>query len=101
MAPKSNTLYMAYEEFKEDAVKMLAQPVPLQIRNAPTSLMEELHYGEGYVYAHSTREKVAAMQCLPDALKGKRYYFPSEQGKEAETKKKLEKILAWKAEQLP
>ena len=101
MAPKSNSLYMAYEECKEDAVKMLAQPVPLQIRNAPTSLMEELHYGEGYAYAHSTREKVAAMQCLPDALKGKRYYFPSEQGKEAETKKKLEKILAWKAEQLP
>ena len=69
MAPKSNSLYKAYEDCKEDAVKMLAEPVPLQIRNAPTSLMEELHYGEGYVYAHDTREKVAAMQCLPDSLK--------------------------------
>lgn len=99
MAPKSNSLYKAYEDCKEDAVKMLAEPVPLQIRNAPTSLMEELHYGEGYVYAHNTREKVAAMQCLPDSLKDRRYYIPTDQGKEAETKEKLEHILAWKKEQ--
>lgn len=99
MAPKSNSLYKAYEDCKEDAVKMLAEPVPLQIRNAPTSLMEELHYGEGYVYAHDTMEKVAAMQCLPDSLKGRRYYIPSDQGKESETKKKLERIRAWKKEQ--
>lgn len=78
---------------------MLAEPVPLQIRNAPTSRMEELHYGEGYVYAHDTREKVAAMQCLPDSLKGRRYYIPSDRGKESETKKKLERIRAWKKEQ--
>ena len=99
MAPKSNSLYKAYEDCKEDAVKMLAEPVPLQILNAPTSLMEELHYGEGYVYAHNTREKVAAMQCLPDSLKDRRYYIPTDQGKEAETKEKLEHILAWKKEQ--
>ena len=99
MAPKSNSLYKAYEDCKEDAIKMLAEPVPLQIRNAPTSLMEELHYGEGYVYAHSTREKVAAMQCLPDSLREKRYYLPSDQGKEAQTKEKLERIRAWKKEQ--
>ena len=99
MAPKSNSLYKAYEDCKEDAVKMLAEPVPLQIRNAPTSLMEELHYGEGYVYAHNTREKVAAMQCLPDSLKDRRYYIPTDQGKEAEAKEKLEHILAWKKEQ--
>ena len=99
MAPKSNALYKAYEDCKEDAVKMLAEPVPLQIRNAPTSLMEELHYGEGYVYAHNTREKVAAMQCLPDSLKDRRYYIPTDQGKEAEAKEKLEHILAWKKEQ--
>ena len=99
MAPKSNSLYKAYEDCKEDAVKMLAEPVPLQIRNAPTGLMEELHYGEGYVYAHNTREKVAAMQCLPDSLKDRRYYIPTDQGKEAKAKEKLEHILAWKKEQ--
>ena len=99
MAPKSNALYKAYEDCKEDAVKMLAEPVPLQIRNAPTRLMEELHYGDGYVYAHNTEEKVAAMQCLPDSLKDKRYYFPTEQGAEAGVKEKLEKILRWKKEE--
>ena len=96
MAPKSNALYKAYEDCKEDAAKMTAEPVPLQIRNAPTSLMEDLHYGEGYVYAHNTPEKVAAMQCLPDSLKGKRYYIPTDQGSEKEVRKKLEQILEWK-----
>ena len=99
MAPKSNALYAAYENCKEDAVKMLAEPVPLQIRNAPTRLMEELHYGEGYIYAHNTEEKVTAMRCLPDYLKDKRYYIPTGEGKEAEVKEKLDRILKWKREQ--
>ena len=99
MAPKSNALYAAYENCKEDAVKMLAEPVPLQIRNAPTRLMEELHYGEGYIYAHNTEEKVTAMRCLPDSLKDKRYYVPTDEGKEAEVKEKLDRILKWKREQ--
>lgn len=99
MAPKSNALYAAYENCKEDAVKMLAEPVPLQIRNAPTRLMEELHYGEGYIYAHNTEEKVTAMRCLPDSLKDKRYYVPTGEGKEAEVKEKLDRILQWKREQ--
>lgn len=98
MAPKSNALYTAYENCKEDAVKMLAEPVPLQIRNAPTRLMEELHYGEGYIYAHNTEEKVTAMRCLPDSLKDKRYYVPTGEGKEAEVKEKLDRILQWKRE---
>ncbi len=98
MAPKSNALYAAYENCKEDAVKMLAEPVPLQIRNAPTRLMEDLHYGEGYIYAHNTEEKVTAMRCLPDSLMDKRYYVPTEEGKEAEVKEKLERILQWKRE---
>lgn len=98
MAPKSNALYAAYENCKEDAVKMLAEPVPLQIRNAPTRLMEELHYGEGYIYAHNTEEKVTAMRCLPDSLKDKRYYVPTGEGKEAEVKEKLDRILQWKRE---
>ena len=56
LAPKSNALYTAYEEAKKDAVKQLAEPVPLVIRNAPTALMKELHYGEGYQYAHDTEQ---------------------------------------------
>lgn len=96
MAPKSNALYKAYEDCKVDAERMLAEPVPLQIRNAPTRLMEDLHYGEGYIYAHNTEEKVTAMRCLPDSLQGKRYYIPTEEGREAEVKEKLDRILAWK-----
>jgi putative ATPase len=63
MAPKSNAMELAYMEAKADAVNSLAEPVPLVIRNAPTKLMADLHYGEGYQYAHDTKEKVAAMQC--------------------------------------
>ena len=98
MAPKSNALYVAYESAKKDAQKMLPEPVPLVIRNAPTKLMKELHYGEGYEYAHDTAEKLTAMQCLPDSLAGKKYYRPTEQGSEARVKERLRQIEAWKAE---
>ena len=97
MAPKTNSAYMAYESAKADAQNMLAEPVPLQIRNAPTSLMKELHYGEDYIYAHDTEEKVAHMQCLPDSLKDKTYYHPGVQGAEAAVKEKLEAVKRWKA----
>ena len=96
MAPKSNSAYMAYESAKQDAQTMLAEPVPLVIRNAPTQLMGQLHYGEGYVYAHDTEEKMVRMQCLPDSLSGKRYYSPTEEGKEKAVKDRLEAIRAWK-----
>lgn len=96
MAPKSNALYRACESCKADIKSMPAQPVPLQIRNAPTGLMKELDYGKGYIYAHDTEEKVSAMQCLPDALKDRRYYEPTEEGGEREVKEKLEEILRWK-----
>ena len=96
MAPKSNSAYMAYEKAKEDAKDMLSEPVPLVIRNAPTSLMGQLHYGEGYVYAHDTQEKVAAMQCLPDNLVGTEYYQPGDQGAEKEAARKLEQVKEWK-----
>ncbi|MCH5280363.1 MAG: replication-associated recombination protein A [Lachnospiraceae bacterium] len=99
MAPKSNALYMAVEEAKEDIREMPAEPVPLQIRNAPTDLMKELHYGEGYVYAHDTEEKLSKMPCLPDSLKGRRYYRPTDQGAEEQVHKRLEEILAWKNEE--
>ena len=96
MAPKSNAAYVAYEEAKADAQNMLAEPVPLNIRNAPTNLMKQLHYGEGYVYAHDTEEKMARMQCLPDSLLGRTYYRPNEAGEERQTKKRLEEIRRWK-----
>ena len=87
---------MAYERAKKDAAEQLSEPVPLVIRNAPTKLMEELSYGEGYEYAHDTAEKLTAMQCLPDALLGRSYYQPDGQGMEAELKERLERIKEWK-----
>lgn len=96
MAPKSNALYVACEACKRDVRELPAEPVPLQICNAPTGLMKDLHYGEGYIYAHDTQEKLSRMQCLPDALAGKRYYRPTEEGREREVKERLEEILEWK-----
>lgn len=95
-APKSNALYRACQGCKTDIREMPAEPVPLQIRNAETSLMKELDYGKGYVYAHDTEEKMARMNCLPDALTGRRYYNPTEQGQEKQIKERLEEILEWK-----
>ncbi|MDO4173255.1 MAG: replication-associated recombination protein A [Eubacteriales bacterium] len=96
MAPKSNALYMAYESAKKDALSQLAEPVPLVIRNAPTRLMKDLHYGEGYQYAHNSAAKLTNMQCLPDSLLGTEYYHPTEQGVEAKYKARLEQIKLWK-----
>ena len=96
MAPKSNSAYAGYEHCKEDALHTLAEPVPLVIRNAPTGLMKELHYGEGYQYAHQTEDKIAAMQCMPDSLKDRRYYVPTEEGNEKAAKKRLEEVKAWR-----
>lgn len=98
MAPKSNAMELAYNEAKVDAQKHLNEPVPMNIRNAPTRLMKDLGYGKGYVYAHDTKEKMAAMQCLPDALKDKTYYHPTEQGLEARYKARLQQIKEWKKE---
>lgn len=98
VAPKSNALYMAYEHAKRDAAKMLAEPVPLVIRNAPTKLMQELNYGKGYQYAHNTEEKLTNMQCLPDSLVGTEYYKPTTQGLEARVKARLDEIKRWKHE---
>lgn len=96
LAPKSNALYVAYEEAKKDAVKQLAEPVPLVIRNAPTQLMKDLNYGQGYQYAHDTEDKLTNMQCLPDSLLGREYYRPTEQGTESRYKTRLESIKEWK-----
>ena len=96
MAPKSNAMEIAYNIAKSDAIKHLAEPVPLVIRNAPTKLMKELNYGRGYQYAHDTESKLTNMQCLPDSLMGTEYYKPTEQGLEAKYKTKLEQIKEWK-----
>ena len=98
MAPKSNALYMAYESAKKDALTQLSEPVPMVIRNAPTELMKDLHYGKGYQYAHDTQDKLTNMQCLPDNLLDREYYQPTEQGIEGRYKTRLEQIKAWKKE---
>ncbi len=88
-APKSNSLYKAYDRAKEDVEKTWAEPVPLHIRNAPTRLMKGMGYGKGYQYAHHFEEGVAPMDCLPEKLKGRRYYQPANRGFEKEIKTRL------------
>lgn len=97
MVPKSNAMEVAYLEARRDAISQLAEPVPLVIRNAPTRLMKELHYGEGYQYAHDAQDKLTDMQCLPDSLQGRHYYVPTEQGSEARVAERLAQIEAWRA----
>ena len=96
MAPKSNALYVGYGKASADAQKMLYEPVPLHIRNGVTDLMKEMHYGEGYEYAHDTKEKLTAMSCLPESLEGRRYYQPDGEGEEAGLKDRLKKIIDFK-----
>ena len=88
-APKSNSLYKAYDRAKEDVEKTWAEPVPLHIRNAPTRLMKGMGYGKGYQYAHHFKEGVAPMDCLPEKLKGRRYYQPTNRGFEKEIRARL------------
>ena len=99
LAPKSNAVDVAYMEAAADANKTIAEPVPLQIRNAPTKLMKELDYGKGYIYAHDTEDKIADMQCLPDNLKGREYYHPGDQGFEPRFRDRYEAIKKWREEQ--
>jgi putative ATPase len=92
LAPKSNALYAAYGEVQQDVERTAAEPVPLHLRNAPTGLMKNLGYGSGYQYAHELEDKVADMQCLPDNLKDRRYYHPTEEGVEKRIRQRLEEI---------
>ena len=96
LAPKSNAMEVAYNTARVDALNMIAEPVPLVIRNAPTRLMKNLNYGKGYQYAHDTEDKLTNMQCLPDSLLGKTYYQPTEEGFEARYKERLRQIKEWK-----
>jgi putative ATPase len=89
-APKSNALYVAYGAAARDALETRAEPVPLSIRNAPTRLMKELGYAAGYRYAHDEAEGVAGMTCLPESLRDRRYYAPTQRGGEKEIRERLE-----------
>jgi len=92
LAPKSNSLYVAYSKASKDAYETLSEGVPLHLRNAPTKLMEELGYGKEYQYAHDFEYKVADMECLPPNLKNRVYYIPTEEGLEKRFKERLEYI---------
>ena len=88
-APKSNAVYRAYGAAARDAVRDVAAPVPLHLRNAPTALMKGLGYGEGYRYAHDEAAGVARMSCLPEHLADRRYYEPTDRGVEVRIKDAL------------
>jgi len=92
LAPKSNALYTAYSQVQTDVELTAAEPVPLHLRNAPTGFMKHLGYGKGYQYAHDLENKVADMQCLPDNLKDRVYYQPTNQGVEKRIRERLEEI---------
>jgi putative ATPase len=92
LAPKSNAVYTAYGEVLADIEREPAAPVPLQIRNATTALMKSLDYGKGYKYAHDEEGKVADMQCLPDNLRDRRYYHPTQEGREKLLGQRMEEI---------
>lgn len=89
-APKSNAVYTAYQRAQQDVQNTLNEPVPLHLRNAPTQLMKELGYGRDYQYAHDHPEGVADMDCLPESLAGRKYYYPSDKGAEKQIKARLE-----------
>ena len=99
LSPKSNAMEAAYLKARADAIDSISDPVPLQIRNAPTNLMKELGYGKNYQYAHNYKEKMTSMYCLPEPLRDKEYYIPTEQGLEAKYKIRNEQIKAWKREE--
>jgi len=90
VAPKSNALYTAYGAVQADVENTSAESVPLHLRNAPTGLMKGLGYGQGYQYAHDLEAKVASMQCLPDNLKDRIYYRPTEEGLEKRIRERME-----------
>ncbi len=97
IAPKSNALYTAYGEVSRDLEQTRAEPVPLHLRNAVTSLMKAEGYGRGYQYAHDFEDKVTDMECLPDSLRARRYYHPTDQGLEARIRQRMEEISRLKA----
>ncbi len=92
LAPKSNSVYTAYGAVQQEVEETRQEPVPLHLRNAPTKLMKELDYGKGYRYAHNEEGKVADMDCLPESLKGRSYYHPTQEGREKLLAQRMEEI---------
>jgi putative ATPase len=98
LAPKSNAVYTAYGAVQADIEATAAEPVPLHLRNAPTKLMKELDYGRDYQYAHDVEGRVADMECLPPGLAGRRYYLPTNEGREKLLAQRMEEIRRIKTE---
>jgi putative ATPase len=98
LAPKSNAVYTAYGAVKADIEATAAEPVPLHLRNAPTKLMKELDYGRDYQYAHDVEGRVADMECLPAGLVGRRYYHPTNEGREKLLAQRMDEISRIKAD---
>jgi putative ATPase len=92
LAPKSNSVYTAYGAVRQEVEETRQEPVPLHLRNAPTRLMKELDYGKGYRYAHNEEGRVADMDCLPDSLRGRSYYHPTQEGREKLLAQRMEEI---------
>ena len=92
LAPKSNAVYNAYGAVQQEVEQTRQEPVPLHLRNAPTRLMKELGYAKGYRYAHDEEDRVADMECLPDSLRGRSYYHPTQEGREKQLGQRMEEI---------
>ena len=92
LAPKSNSVYTAYGAVQEEIEHTRQEPVPLHLRNAPTRLMKELGYAKGYRYAHDEEDRIADMDCLPESLKGRTYYHPTQEGREKVLAQRMEEI---------
>jgi putative ATPase len=97
LAPKSNAVYVAYNEAQDDVRQRPAEPVPLHIRNAPTRLMKDLGYGAGYQYAHDAPDARVHQEDLPEALRGRHYYRPTDRGLEAELGRRLAEWRSWRS----
>jgi putative ATPase len=93
-APKSDAAYKALGDVTREVREGRAEPVPMQLRNAPTKSMKAWGYGEGYQHAHAFEDAVNEMQCLPDALAGKRWYYPTDRGIEKRIKDRLDELRA-------
>jgi len=98
VAPKSDAAYKAMGAVRDDVQKTIAEPVPMNLRNAPTRAMKEWGYGEGYQHAHNFQDAVPGMECLPESLAGRQYYFPTDRGLEKRIAERLEEIRRLKKE---
>ncbi|MGB6827973.1 MAG: hypothetical protein WBE41_08030, partial [Terracidiphilus sp.] len=101
LAPKSNAVYTAYGAVQQDIEQTRQEPVPLHLRNAPTRLMKDLGYAKGYRYAHDEDDKIADMDCLPDSLRGRSYYHPTQEGREKMLAQRMEVIRRIRAAKHP